>query len=104
MPAFLAPIAIFLAQIIGPLTGRVLWALGIGVLSLTGVQSGINALLNQVKTHFGGVPGDMASLISLAGFDVFISLVISAHVGIVGIRTVYGAYKRFGFAMGGGDG
>tara|TARA_A100001391_G_scaffold189040_2_gene160133 strand:- start:999 stop:1310 length:312 start_codon:yes stop_codon:yes gene_type:complete len=101
MPAFLAPIAVFLAQIIGPLTGRVLWALGIGVVSLTGVQSGINALLSQVKSHFGGVPGDMASLVTLSGFDVFISLVISAHVGIVGIHTLYGAYKRFGFAVGG---
>ena len=101
MPAFLAPIAVFLAQIIGPLTSRVLLALGIGVISLTGVQSGINALLNKVTTHFGGVAGDAASLITLAGFDVFFSLVISAYGGVISMKTLYGAYKRFGFGMGG---
>lgn len=106
MPAILATIAVWLAQITGPLVARVLGALGIGIFTLAGVQSGVQALISSVKSALGGVAADILSIMTIAGFDVYISLVISAYVGIITLRTVFGAFRRFGFAaqQQGGDG
>ena len=104
MPWIFARIAVFLAQITAPLVARVLGALGMGIFTLVGVQSGINTLLNSVRSNFGGVAGDIASLISLSGFNVYISLVVSAYVGIITLSALFGAFRRFGFAMSAGGG
>jgi len=102
MPAYLAAIAVFLAQIAGPLTARILGALGIGILSITGVEVMISGVISQIKSSFGGIPGDIISIATIAGFDRFLSLVVSAYIGIVSVKALFGAYKRFGF-IGMGD-
>lgn len=103
MPFWLQPIASFLSLIIGPTTARVLGALGIGTISLTGVNMTLNSVVDHVKSTMGGVTADILNVATLAGFDVFISLVISAYIGVISIRTLYGAFKRFGFMDLGGD-
>lgn len=102
MPWWLGKIAVFLAQISGPLVARVLGALGLGVFTVVGVQAGVNSLLNSVQSNFSGVPGDIAALITLSGFNVYISLVLSAYIGLVTLSALFGAFRRFGFAMQGG--
>lgn len=105
MPFWLQPIASFIAQIIGPTTGRVLGALGLGAISLTGVQMTLNGVITHIKNSMGGVTADILNMVSLLGFDVFLTLVISAYMGVISIRTLLGAFKRFGFMdFEGGDG
>ena len=103
MPAFFSAIGVFLAQIAGPLTGRILGALGIGVISITGVELAVTGVTNQIKSSFGGIPGDIISVATIAGFDTFLSLVISAYIGVISMQALLGAFKRFGFMDFGGD-
>ncbi|WP_348678088.1 DUF2523 family protein [Alcanivorax profundi] len=105
MPFWLQPIASFIASIIGPTTARVLGALGVGAISLTGVQLTLNNVINLLKTSIGGVTANILDVITLCGFDVFLSLIISAYMGVISIRTLFGAFRRFGFMdLNGGDG
>ncbi len=97
MPFWLEPIASFISMIIGPTTARVLGALGLGTISLTGVQLTLNGVINHVKTAMGGVTSNILDVITMAGFDIFLSLVISAYLGVISIRTLFGAFKKFGF-------
>lgn len=97
MPFWLQPVASFIASIIGPTTARVLGALGLGTISLTGVQMTLNSLIGAVKSSMGGITSDILNVITMAGFDVFLSLIFSAYIGIISIRTLFGAFKRFGF-------
>lgn len=97
MPFWLQPIASFIASIIGPTTARVLGAIGLGTISLTGVQMTLNGVIGHIKSGMGGITADMLSVITMAGFDVFLSLIISAYMGVISIRTLFGAFKRFGF-------
>ena len=102
MPWWLSTIAVFLAQITGPLIARILGVLGLGIFTLVGVQAGVNSLLSSVQSNFGGVAGDMAALITISGFNVYMSLVFSAYIGIITLSSLFGAFRRFGFAMQGG--
>ena len=103
MPALFGALGVFLAKISGPLVARILGALGMGVLTVTGVQAGISNLLSSVHSAFGGITADIVSLVSLCGFDVFLSLVISAYVGIITMRTLLGGFRHLGF-IGNADG
>ncbi len=98
MPQIFAPIAAFIASIIGGTVARVLGTVGMGVLVLQGVEFGMDTLSNLIYTHFGEVGSDLFGLLGLAGFDVYIKLVISAHMGLIAFVTVAGSLKRFGFA------
>ena len=97
MGALFGAIGVFLAQVSGPLVARVLGAVGMGVLTVTGVQSGVQTLLSSVQGAFGGITADIISILSLAGFDRFISLVISAYVGVITTKVLLGGFKRLGF-------
>jgi hypothetical protein len=97
MPFWLQPVAAFIASIIGPTTARVLGAIGLGTISLTGVQVTMDGVIGHIKSAMGGVTSDILAVITMAGFDVFLSLIISAYIGIISIRTLFGAFKRFGF-------
>ena len=100
MPSIFQPIAVFLAAIISPMTARVLGALGIGIFTLSGVQAGMTALIDLVKTNVGGVASDLLSIMTIAGFDVFISIIISAYAGILSLQALWGGFKRMGFGVG----
>ena len=89
----------FFALFTGNIVGRVLSALGIGIFTLEGVQLGINALVSQAQSVFTGVGADVLSLITIAGIPEFLSIVISAYLGIISLRTLWGGFKRFGFAV-----
>lgn len=104
MPKWLESIGVFLASIIGPGVGRVMGALGLGAISLTGVQITLDQIITHIQSAVGGVTADIVNVLTLAGFNVYIGLVISAYMGVITIRTLYGAFKRFGFMdLGTGD-
>jgi len=104
MPKWLEAIGVFLAQYLGAGTARVLGSLGMGAISITGVQITLDQIITHIKSAMGGVTSDILSILTLAGFDVFIGLVISAYLGLVTIRTLLGAFKRLGFMDVSGEG
>ncbi len=97
MGSVFAAVQVFLAQIAGGLTARVMAAIGVGVVTITGVQLTMDNITSEIQSGFSGVPADIIAVATIAGFDKFISLVISAYIGVVAVKALYGAFKRFGF-------
>lgn len=96
MPAFLIPaIAGALVSIAASLVGRVLMALGMGVVSYVG----INAALDVFKTRFadaiGGAGADVAGMIGVLQLDACLSIFIAAVLARLVINgATNGTIKR----------
>lgn len=58
----------FLAGIAGPVAKRALTALGIGVVSMVGVDVAIQSAVNSAKAAFGSMTGVVADIVAISGF------------------------------------
>lgn len=97
MPAFLIPIGVWLASIMGPLVARVLLSLGVGVVTYKGVDSMLEGVKSEVQGAWSGVGADIVTIASMAGLDVFMNLVISAIIAAITLKLVSGAIKKLSF-------
>lgn len=68
-----------LLSICASMVGRILLALGLGYVTYTGFDVGINWLLDQVKTNFSAMPGQIVSFLSWLWVDKAISMIFSAY-------------------------
>jgi hypothetical protein len=87
-------LATFLLSVIGPLAVQALIALGVGVLTVTGIDLAVNQAVTWLTTAVGGLPADMASVLAMAGFFQGGSYVVgafTARVAMAGASSV----KRF---------
>lgn len=89
--------AIGLGLMIGPIVARVLGAVGMGVITYYGVTTTIDRVEQWVEGAWGNIGADVAGVLAMAGFDQFITIVISAYGASIGLRLVGGAIKRIGF-------
>lgn len=80
----------FLAGVAGPIAKRVLAALGIGVLTVVGVQAMITAALNSAKTAMGGLSGEVLQILALSGAFSAVSIIAG---GLTAAGTVI-AFKK----------
>jgi len=87
----------FLAAAAGGIVARVLFSIGLGVVSYVGVTSLMNELVSRVHNELGGVASDVMHLVGLAGFDTFLSLCLSAHIGTVSFLMASSGFKRLQF-------
>ncbi|WP_323773124.1 DUF2523 family protein [Alcanivorax sp.] len=94
---FSGSLGTFLAAAAGGIVARVLFSLGMGVVSYVGVTSLTNQLVSTVHSKLGGVASDVIHLVGLSGFDVFLSLCLSAHIGMVAFMMASGGFKRLQF-------
>lgn len=78
MPVFIAAIGGMLLNIVGSLVGRVLVALGIGVVTYTGVSATLDALRDQAVSALGALPPEIAGALALMKVGVSISIITSA--------------------------
>lgn len=69
----------FLFQAVGPLAIKVLAALGISVLTITGVSEALQGLQAYVQSTWGGMPAVMVQLCGLAGLHTAVGLVLGAY-------------------------
>lgn len=67
-----------LLNIAGSLIGRVLTAVGIGVVSYVGVNTTLTFLKNGVISSFNGLPSNVVGILSLMQVGSCISMVFSA--------------------------
>ncbi|MEM1188116.1 MAG: DUF2523 domain-containing protein [Pseudomonadota bacterium] len=94
MPAFIvAAIAAFQGWLIAVIPGvvaRVLGALGIGYIGF----SGLNLVSDQIgaflRAQFGGLPGDMISILNLMGVGTGIEMLISGVIAFFAIKVARG--------------
>ncbi|HJW54709.1 MAG TPA: DUF2523 domain-containing protein [Burkholderiaceae bacterium] len=75
-----------LAQATASLVGRALLALGIGYVTYSGLNVGIDAIYSSVRSSFGGLPSDVASLMAYLWVDKAISTVFSAFAAALAVK------------------
>jgi len=102
MPIIFAAIAAFMAASIPGIVARALAAIGIGVLVYSGVQLSLDALKTHILGSFSSIGSDLAMLLGLMGFDVFVSLILSANAAVVAMKIIGGTLKKIGFVKGSG--
>ena len=67
-----------LISVTGTIVGRVLIALGVGVVTYTGVQAGIDSLLANLDSAIAGVPADILGLLGFMRVGEALNIIISA--------------------------
>lgn len=78
MPVFIAAIGGMLINLVGSIVGRVLVALGMAVVTYTGVNASLDALKVQAITSFQALPPEVFGMLSIMKVGVAISIVTSA--------------------------
>jgi hypothetical protein len=84
--------ATWIMALVSPIARRVLLSLGLGVVTYTGVDTAVSSVLSQAKAAWaGGLVGDAAQLVAMAGANTALGIIAG---GIVGRVTML-ALKRF---------
>lgn len=78
MPVFIAAIGGMLINLVGTLVGRVLIALGMSVITYTGMSASLVLLRDQAISSFGALPIEVFSMLAAMKVGVSISIVTSA--------------------------
>lgn len=78
MPMFIASLWGAFLQIVGTLVGRVMVALGVGVVTYTGINASLDALKTQAVSAFAGLPPELLGLLALLKVGQCISIIMSA--------------------------
>jgi hypothetical protein len=68
----------FLAAAVGPLAVRILLALGVSVLTVSGVDTVVSQLVGYVTSNWSGMAGSVAGLVGLSGAGQALGLVLGA--------------------------
>ena len=100
MPAILQAFSVWLYAKMAGLVGRVLVSLGMGYVTYHGVTELGDSLVTLLTDRFQAA-SDMFAVASMAGFDVFISLIVSAHLGLIAWLAATTGFKRLSFVTGG---
>ena len=96
MPVFVAAIGGMLINIVGTLVGRVLIALGISVVTYTGVSASLDWLKAGALSALAGLPADMVGLIAYMKVGVCISIITSAIAARAVINGISGdSFKKW---------
>jgi len=94
MPGFMVGLSVFLASIVTALVARVLFALGLGVVTYIGVSNATSELSAKIITEFGGLPADTLTMVALLGIDKAITIILSAYVIAWTLRGMKEGVKR----------
>ena len=95
MPVFIAAIGGMLINIAGSAVAQVLIALGLAVVTYTGVDTVLSTLKAQALQAFSGLPADLVALLSFLKVGVAISIITSAVTVRMSLQGMTGAVKRF---------
>lgn len=78
MPVFLAALGGVLINVAATIAGRVLIALGIGVVTFTGLSGSMTWLKTQALSSLSGLPADAVALIAYLQVGTCINIIVSA--------------------------
>lgn len=96
MPLVYGAIAL-LVSIVPALVAKILIALGIGVISYTGSSALLGRLSSAVMSNAGSIAPEVGAFLNLAGFDVCISMVLSALSIKLALQTTNGVINKVSF-------
>lgn len=83
----------FLASAIGPLALKVIAALGMGVITFTGVDAALEGLIGMAQSSWSGMAPDVLGLASVAGVPACLGLIAGAMSSRVGMWVAASAAK-----------
>jgi cobalamin synthase len=81
----------WLVALAAPAVKRVLASLGIGIVSYAALSAVVTQAINSARSAFGGITGDLAGLLGLAGMGEAAAILAAALMA----RVTYSAAKRF---------
>jgi len=73
----------FLLSLVGPLASRALVYLGIGLLTVTGIDSAVNGMISVMQGYWNGLPVTVLQLASLAKVPEGLGIVVGSQVAKV---------------------
>lgn len=88
-------LAAWLLSLAGPLIVQALVALGVGVVTVTGIDLAVNTAMNWCSSAVGGLPSDVLNVLALAGVFQGMSYIGAAFTARIAMAGVAGAFKRF---------
>lgn len=96
MPVFIAAFGGMLINLVGTLVGRVLVALGISVITYTGMNASMEALKMQAVNNFQSLPPEVFGILAMMRVGQCISIVTSAIAARMIINGLTGdTFKRW---------
>lgn len=96
MPAILLALGSLLLQLVGSMAGRALVALGIGVVTYTGMNTTIGWLKSQAVTAFLGLGPEVVGILGMLKVGQCINIIFSAMLARALINGVQGdSFKRW---------
>lgn len=84
-----------LAVGIVPLVVKVLSALGIGIVTYTGMEYALSSGVSFFETQFSGLPATAVQILYMLGFHQGISMLFAAYSASIAIKVAMGAFTRF---------
>ena len=67
--------------------GRLLTALGLSFVTVTGLEAIQNYFLNTIIQHIGGFPDDALNILYIAGFGVMLNWIFGTFTFIASLKT-----------------
>lgn len=90
MPLILATLLSGLISIVGTLAGRVLVALGIGVVAYAGIGSLLGGLIDDAVQNLSGLPADLYGLMAFLKVGNAINIISSAILARLTLQGLTG--------------
>lgn len=88
---FIAALGGLLLRLVGPLTLRVLLALGISFVTFKGFDVAVDLLLSDIKSDLGSMPSDVVSFLGWLWVDKAIGMVFSCFSACMAVRALGGS-------------
>lgn len=87
--------ATLLVSLAGPLIVQALIALGVGVVTVAGVDVAVNTAMSWCTTAVGGIPSDILNVAAIGGLFQGMSYIAGAITARIAIAAASGAFKKF---------
>lgn len=87
------PIATWLMSMVGPLALKALTLLGFGLVTFTGVTTGVQALISSVTSNWSSLPADVLGLASVAGLPQCLGIICGAITAKVALWVAVSATR-----------
>lgn len=94
MPAAIVWLLGGLATLLTQLVPRILFALGIGFATYTGVTSGFDALKSNVISNMQGLPATITGILGILRLDQGVTLILSTYAAVIATKAVTGAVTK----------